>query len=279
MPFEGAAPRKAIREFWEISPRQKNQSPQRCEGFQPSPIGTLISKGDSLKETIKCHKEKKELIVEENRRNQLDAKLKEMIKQFERSEVKRNEPIKQSATGNGLRRREGEKAKRFSVWNKRRVTWRTSFFFDSDYTDFTLVCQGQGPSMMFWMFVSANVDRWWEDQWGLRLQAYCVFNNHPLAITNSAYCVDKKDAGYDFETELEPQVAVEIFISRSTAWMEWSVSYTWILSELLKRTISKSSHYAVRNEKAGPWWPCHSVSAIRGIHLVRCWWLAGWIPL
>jgi hypothetical protein len=32
--------------------------------------------------------------------------------------------------------------------------------------------------------------------------------------------VDKKDAGYDFETELEPQVAVEIFISRSTAWME-----------------------------------------------------------
>jgi len=53
--------------------------------------------------------------VEENRRNQLDAKLKEMIKQFEQSEAKRNKPIKQSGTGNGLRRREGEKAKRFSV--------------------------------------------------------------------------------------------------------------------------------------------------------------------
>jgi hypothetical protein len=76
---------------------------------------TLIPKGDSLKETIKCIKEKKELIVEENRRNQLDAKLKEMIKQFEQSEAKRNKPIKQSSTGNGLRRREGEKAKRFSV--------------------------------------------------------------------------------------------------------------------------------------------------------------------
>ncbi len=66
-------------------------------------------------ETIKHIKEKKELIVEENRRNQLGAKLKEMIKHFDQAEAKRKEPITRSGTGNAIRRREGEKAKRFSV--------------------------------------------------------------------------------------------------------------------------------------------------------------------
>ena len=66
-------------------------------------------------QTIKYIKEKKELIVEENRRNQLDAKLKEMIKHFEQAEAKRKEPMTQSGTGNAIRRREGEKAKRFYV--------------------------------------------------------------------------------------------------------------------------------------------------------------------
>jgi hypothetical protein len=51
--------------------------------------------------------------VEENRRNQLDAKLKEMIKHLDQAEAKRKEPVTQSATGNAIRRREGEKAKRF----------------------------------------------------------------------------------------------------------------------------------------------------------------------
>jgi Asp-tRNA(Asn)/Glu-tRNA(Gln) amidotransferase C subunit len=58
-------------------------------------------------------KEKKELTVEEDRRNQLDAKLKEMIKHLDQVEAKRKEPITQSAAGNAIRRREGEKAKRF----------------------------------------------------------------------------------------------------------------------------------------------------------------------
>ncbi len=58
-------------------------------------------------------KKQKELIVEENRRNQLDAKLKEMIKNLDQAEAKRKEPITHSATGNAIRRREGEKAKRF----------------------------------------------------------------------------------------------------------------------------------------------------------------------
>jgi cell fate (sporulation/competence/biofilm development) regulator YmcA (YheA/YmcA/DUF963 family) len=46
--------------------------------------------------------------VEENRRNELDAKLKEMIKHFEQAEAKRNEPKTVSGAGNAIRRREGE---------------------------------------------------------------------------------------------------------------------------------------------------------------------------
>jgi hypothetical protein len=51
--------------------------------------------------------------VEENRRNQLDAELKEMIKHLDQSEAKRKEAITESGTGNTIRRRGGEKAKRF----------------------------------------------------------------------------------------------------------------------------------------------------------------------
>jgi regulator of replication initiation timing len=73
---------------------------------------TFITKNS---ESIKYIKEKRELIVEENRRNQLDAKLKEMIKHFEQAEAKRKEPMTQSGTGNAIRRREGQKVKRFYV--------------------------------------------------------------------------------------------------------------------------------------------------------------------
>lgn len=81
---------------------------------------TFITKNSEITKHIK---EKKELIVEENRRNQLDVKLKEMIEDFDQAEARRKDPITQSGTGNGIRRREGEKDKRFSVWNKRRVAW------------------------------------------------------------------------------------------------------------------------------------------------------------
>jgi len=60
-------------------------------------------------------KEKKGPIVEEKRRNQLDARLKEMIKDFEQAEANRKEPITQSGNGNAIRRRAGEKDKRFFV--------------------------------------------------------------------------------------------------------------------------------------------------------------------
>jgi hypothetical protein len=69
-------------------------------------------------ETIKASKEKKDLIVEEKRRNQLDAKLKEMIMQLDQAEAKRNEAVTQFGSGNAIRRREGEKDKRFSVRNR-----------------------------------------------------------------------------------------------------------------------------------------------------------------
>ncbi|MCJ7593465.1 MAG: hypothetical protein MUO52_01670 [Desulfobacterales bacterium] len=53
--------------------------------------------------------------MEENRRNELGLKLQEMIKHFDQAEAKRKEPIIPSGTGNAIRRREGEKDKRFSV--------------------------------------------------------------------------------------------------------------------------------------------------------------------
>jgi hypothetical protein len=53
--------------------------------------------------------------VEENRRIQLEAKLKEMIKHFDQAEAKRRESIQPSATRNVFRRKAGQKAKRFSI--------------------------------------------------------------------------------------------------------------------------------------------------------------------
>ena len=51
--------------------------------------------------------------MEEKRRNQLDARLKEMIMQLAQAEAKRNQPITQLGAGNAIRRREGERDKRF----------------------------------------------------------------------------------------------------------------------------------------------------------------------
>ena len=55
--------------------------------------------------------------MEENRRNQLEAKLKEMIRNFDQAEARRKESITQPRIGNGIRRREGEKDKRLRVSN------------------------------------------------------------------------------------------------------------------------------------------------------------------
>jgi len=57
----------------------------------------------------------KELFVEERKRNELETKLKKMFDDFMQTETKRKEPAIQSGTGNIIRRREGQKEKRFSI--------------------------------------------------------------------------------------------------------------------------------------------------------------------
>jgi hypothetical protein len=54
--------------------------------------------------------------MEATKRNQLGTKLKEMLNAFLKEETRRNTPpIPQSGTGNVIRRREGQKEKRFSL--------------------------------------------------------------------------------------------------------------------------------------------------------------------
>jgi hypothetical protein len=48
-------------------------------------------------------------------RNQLEVKLKKMLNHFEKAEDEQKRPIPQSDTGNIIRRRAGEKDKRFSI--------------------------------------------------------------------------------------------------------------------------------------------------------------------
>ena len=60
--------------------------------------------------------------MEQERRNQLDVELKKMIKHFDQAEDNRNRPRTQFGTGNGIRRREGEKDKRFSIQDKGRAS-------------------------------------------------------------------------------------------------------------------------------------------------------------
>ena len=53
--------------------------------------------------------------MEERKRNELETKLKKMFDDFMQNESKRKEPVIQSGTGNIIRRREGQKEKRFSI--------------------------------------------------------------------------------------------------------------------------------------------------------------------
>jgi hypothetical protein len=47
-------------------------------------------------------------------RNQLEVELKKMLNHLDQAKAKQNQPIHQSGTGNIIRRRQGEKDKRFS---------------------------------------------------------------------------------------------------------------------------------------------------------------------
>ena len=53
--------------------------------------------------------------MEEGKRNQLEARLKEMLENLDRAEAKQKQPTTQSNTGNVIRRRKGEKDKRFCI--------------------------------------------------------------------------------------------------------------------------------------------------------------------
>ena len=48
-------------------------------------------------------------------RSLLEAKLKKMLNHFDQANAKQKQPITQSGTGNIIRRRAGEKEKRFSI--------------------------------------------------------------------------------------------------------------------------------------------------------------------
>ena len=60
-------------------------------------------------------KTEKGTIMNEGTRNQLDAKLKKMLDHLDQANARKRKPITQSGTGNIIRRRAGEKEKRFSI--------------------------------------------------------------------------------------------------------------------------------------------------------------------
>ena len=53
--------------------------------------------------------------MNEGIRNQLDEKLKKMLDHLDQGKAKKRKPKTQSGTGNIIRRRAGEKEKRFSI--------------------------------------------------------------------------------------------------------------------------------------------------------------------
>jgi hypothetical protein len=53
--------------------------------------------------------------MNEGTRNRLEVKLKKMLNHLDQAKAKLKQPIRQSATGNIIRRRAGEKEKRFSI--------------------------------------------------------------------------------------------------------------------------------------------------------------------
>jgi hypothetical protein len=61
------------------------------------------------------YKTEKGAIMNEGTRNQLEVKLKKMLDHHDQAKAKQKQPIPQPGTGNIIRRRRGEKDKRFSI--------------------------------------------------------------------------------------------------------------------------------------------------------------------
>ena len=65
--------------------------------------------------TSNTYKTEKGVIMNEGTRNQLEVKLKNMLNHLDQAKANQKQPIPQSGTGNIIRRRAGEKEKRFSI--------------------------------------------------------------------------------------------------------------------------------------------------------------------
>jgi hypothetical protein len=61
------------------------------------------------------YKTEKGVIMNKGTQKQLDAKLKKMLNHLDQAKAKQKQPIPQPGTGNIIRRRAGEKDKRFSI--------------------------------------------------------------------------------------------------------------------------------------------------------------------
>jgi hypothetical protein len=64
---------------------------------------------------IDTYETEKGAIMNKGSRKILEAKLKEMLNYLDKAKAKQKQPIIQSGTGNIIRRRAGEKEKRFSI--------------------------------------------------------------------------------------------------------------------------------------------------------------------
>jgi hypothetical protein len=60
-------------------------------------------------------KQQKGAIMKEKKRNQLEVRLRKMLDHLDQAKAKKKRSITQAGTGNIIRRRKGEKEKRFSI--------------------------------------------------------------------------------------------------------------------------------------------------------------------
>ena len=72
----------------------------------------FMGKNQNISNTYKTEKG---TIMNEGTRNQLEVKLKKMFNHLDQAKAKQKQPIPQPGTGNIIRRRAGEKEKRFSI--------------------------------------------------------------------------------------------------------------------------------------------------------------------
>jgi hypothetical protein len=73
---------------------------------------SFMGKNQNISNTYKTEKG---AIMNEGTRNQLEVKLKKMLNHLDQTKAEQKQPVPQPGTGNIIRRRKGEKEKRFSI--------------------------------------------------------------------------------------------------------------------------------------------------------------------